>query len=390
MKPPVLNLLKISKMALLLGTLSLSSCKEGRHQGGFPLPEVSVVEITPQDIQLEKEYAGRVAGFREVEVRARVSGILLEKKYAEGQKVNQGEVLFIIDPEPFNASLDQAHAKLKDAQARFTQADLDWKRIAALFKEKAVSARERDDALSRFNQARAGVEQAKAEVKSAKINLDYTVVKAPITGITSQEIRSEGSLIGTSPDQSLLTRITQLDPVYVNFAYPDSDMLELRQLSSQQDHNNQKNHEATTILKFGDGSSYKHMGKVNFTDSIIDQKTGSISARAIFDNPDIQLLPGQFVRIFIKDLTRKDAITIPERAIMQSPKGPFVFKLDDKNAALIQPVTLGPLTAQGQIIESGLKKGDKVIFEGMIKVRPNQPVAVPSSNNNPASAPKGS
>ncbi len=361
----------------VLAALALAGCQENEAAEAPPAPpppEVAVVEVVPRDVPVLFEYAGRTAGSREVEVRARVSGILLERTYVEGEPVEAGKVLFRIDPEPFQVALQQAEARLKNEQAMLRQAERSWARVSTLYKDRAVSGRERDEALSSLETSRAGVALAEAEVRAARINLDYTTVTAPIDGVTSREAVSEGSLVGPGPDSSLLTRITQFDPIYVNFAYPDAEaatvrrMIEAGSLSSNGDGPLQ----VTVVL--ADGTEHAHIGHVDFTDSTVDLQTGSIRVRATVPNPDKTLLPGQFVRLKVTGLSRRDAISLPARAVMQGPQGTFVYVVDEDGTAQAKPVTLGLATANGHVMNDGLAAGDRVIVEGVVKVRPGQPV----------------
>lgn len=351
-----------------------------------PAPQVVVEVVHPKDVPLEYEYAGRISGFREIEIRARVSGILLERTYVEGQTVKQGDVLFKIDPEPFQAKVSQAEAKLKEEQANLQNAKQAWDRILDLFTKKMASAREKDQAFASLEQAKARVQAAEADFKRSKIDLDYTTVKAPISGITSQEAVSEGSLIESTFNPTLLTRIVQINPVYVKFAYSESEILRHRQLVTSRQEKSSSNEKLTVALRFGDGTDYPIKGEVSFTDSIIDPQTGTVQARAVLPNPEGILLPGQFVRVTISGLTQTNAFVLPKKAIMQGPMGPFVYAVNAENKAVIQPITLGLSTSQGQIIEKGLKAGDKVIIEGMIKVRPDALVVIEKPKEEKAEA----
>lgn len=334
----------------------------------MPAPSVMAVEISPADLPMTYEYAGRTAGSREVEIRARVSGILLQRNYVEGQPVTQGDLLFTIDPAPFEAALAQA-------QARLTQTERDWKRADVLIKEKALSPREYDEAKSAY-------EQAKAEVKTARINLDYTTVTAPISGITSKEGLSEGSLV--TADTSLLTRIAQLDPVYVEFSIPDSEAIYQRQQLASGAMVQPDDGKLTIEIFFGDRRDTPFHGVVDFTDSVIDPQTGTVRARGVLQNADNAVLPGQFVRVALKGLTLKQATIIPDTAVMQGPMGTFVYTITPEGKAAITPVTLGALAGKNRIVTSGLSEGDKVITEGMIKVQPDAPVTIIDPNAAPA------
>ncbi|MDB5478663.1 MAG: bepD [Alphaproteobacteria bacterium] len=326
----------------------------------MPTPMVTVQEIARRDVPLSFEYSGRTAGSREVEIRARVSGILQKRAYIEGQAVKQGDVLFEIDPATTRVAQNQA-------EARFKQAENDWNRAASLFKEKALSARERDEAQANFA-------SAKAELENARINQGYTTVIAPISGITSKETLSEGSLV--TADTSLLTRISQLDPIYVNFSVPDSDVFNQRRLIAEGKIVTPEDGKLKAEIHFGDGSVYPQQGDLNFTDATINEQTGTVSARATVPNPNQILMPGQFVRVVVRGLVKKDVIAIPDKAVMQGPQGTFVYTVSPESKVAVTPVTLGEIVNEARVIESGLKPGDKVIINDMIKLRPDTPVTI--------------
>ncbi len=349
----------LAVIAAALAAYLLFGRGQGSAEGGFqmPPPAVSVVEVKQEDVPLEYEYAGRTAGSREVEIRARVSGILERRAYTEGQRVKKGQLLFVIDPAPFAAT--QAEAK-----ARFARAQSDWKRVQGLYKEKAVSARE-------YDEARAAYEETKAALQTTSISLGYTTVTAPISGVTSREALSEGSLV--TANTSLLTRISQLDPIYVNFSAPDAEFLRQRREIAEGTVTAAEGKLQAEIV-FGDGSVYGEPGVIDFTDSIIDPATGSVSARAVVPNEQGAILPGQFVRVRLKGLIRPNAIAIPDMAVMQGPQGTFVYVVNEESKAVVRPVQLGQLNGKQRIVLNGLQPGDKVITEGLMKVRPDAPV----------------
>jgi membrane fusion protein (multidrug efflux system) len=364
-------------LAILLSALSACGKEEksGSPQGAAPpAAEVGVITLQPRDVPIENEYAGRTAGIREVEVRARVTGIVQKRTYVEGQRVKAGDILFVIDPAPFAVALARAQARLQDAEAQLRQAERDWARVSALFAENAISARERDTSQSTLDLARANLAAAATDVEAARIDLSYTHVEAPVSGITSLEVRSEGSLVGPGTADSLLTRITQLDPLYVNFSYPDTDALRQRQLLASGELTMVGGERLAAELRFGDGTVYGQQGYISFTDSIIDPATGTVRARAVFPNPDASILPGQFVRIVPKGLVRKGAMVVPQAAVMQGPQGSFVYLVGEDSKAKVQPVRTGTTIGSEWLIEEGLKPGDQVIVDGVIKVRPGAPV----------------
>ncbi|MBB4865218.1 membrane fusion protein (multidrug efflux system) [Pseudomonas nitritireducens] len=340
-----------------------------------PPPAVTIEVAKSAPVPMTLEYSARTAGYREVEVRAQVSGILQRRTYEEGRPVKQGQVLFRIDPRPYQAALGQAQGSLAQAQARYRQTDRDLRRIRELQKKGYASESELDRYISNFEQAKADVEAARANVQAKQIDLNYTTVTAPISGMASKEVRSEGSLVAASdPNSSLLTKLTQLDPVYVNFAYPDTEAARLRDGVQSGKLVLPENGKLAAELRFGDGSKYAIDGVVDFTDSFVNTGTGTVNARAVVPNPQNQLIPGQFVRVLIKGITRKAAVTVPERALAQGPRGTFVYVVDKDGFARVRQVTTGQTVDGRWIIDSGVDDGDKVIVDGVLKVRPDQPV----------------
>lgn len=351
---------------------------EAQQPGGTPAPAVTVLDIRPRTVPLTYQYAARVSAIRDVQVRARVGGILLKRNFVEGSTVKAGQVLFLLDPTPYQAALAHAKAQLQQVEAQFNQALREEKRSITLYEKNAGSEKSKDDAVSARELAAASVAAARAQVQTAQLNLDWTSVTAPIDGITSLENVSEGSLIGTSGDAGLLTSITQTEPVYINFSFSDSETAKIARWTEKQ----RSKGEVASLgvnVTFGDGSAYGHDGVVDFTSATIDRQTGTLQARAIIANPDRQLLPGQFVRATITGVSAENAIVIPEIALMQSPKGPFVYTLDTSGKAKVSPVRLGEKLGDSWLVLAGLVAGDKVITEGIIKVIPGAAVEATAS-----------
>ncbi|WP_429233497.1 efflux RND transporter periplasmic adaptor subunit [Aeromonas salmonicida] len=334
-----------------------------------PVPVV-VAEAKLTDAPLTTEMVGETAGYREIEVRSRVNGILLERTYVEGQPVTAGQELFLIDPAPYKVALEQAKGALAQEQARFNKARADRDRIIPLFKRQVVSRKDYDDTIANYEAAIASRQAAQATVKEAELNLSYTQVTAPIDGMASKSSQSEGSLISTNANSSLLTTITQYNPLYVNFSYSEQDRLNFetsvrKGLIEAKDTTNWRTH-----IRLADGSVYPQAGKLNFSDNRVDPQTGTIRARAIFDNKEGVLLPGQFVRLTIDLGIRKNAIVVPARAIVQSQADRMVMVVDGDDKVVPRPVRLGPAIAEGVLIESGLDAGERYIVEGLMKARP--------------------
>lgn len=353
---------------------SLISCKKKEAPMQMPPPQVLVIKTEAKDVPYTPSFVGQTAGSKDIEVRARVSGILLKRMYVEGQRVKQGDILFLIDPEPYKVALEQARATLGQAEATYTRTKLDRDRVLPLFKANALSKKDRDQAVGDFNVAKANLKAAKARVEEAEINLGYTTVTAPISGLTSKEAVSEGSLISTTETSSLLTRINQLDPIYVNFSYSDSEALKLRKdieagtlTSAPQDN-------MEVELKLSDGSTYPSKGKMNFSDNHINTSTGTLQVRGELPNPDAALLPGQFVRVSLHGYTRKKAILIPQRSVVQQPDGKVALIVNKDSKVELRPITLGDEVGNHVVVEKGISAGENVIVEGILKARPGTPV----------------
>lgn len=370
--------------ALLWLGVALTGCTQDAEvdsaQGpgaGMPPPEVEVVTITPRTVSLDVQYPGRVTGSREVEVRARVDGILLRRNYQEGSIVSEGEVLFEIDPEPYRVALERANAQLKQAEAQYRTAQRDWERGRAVFERGVISESDYDAVRSAYELAEASVALARAEREAAQINLGYTTVTAPISGVTSREAVSEGSLVGPMQNMSLLTRIVRTDPLYVVFAIPESEYLTLRRLHPE-------GAEAAPIgaqLVLDDGAVALEDGSIDFTASTVDPSTGTVQARAVFANPNNEVLPGQFARVSVMDLTLNDVLLVPQAAVMQGPQGPFVLSVDQQNMVQYTPVTTGMAVGTNWIATSGVENGMRIISNGLLRVQPGMPVTpVPAAN----------
>lgn len=374
--------------ALLLLAACDNAAEQGHAMGAPPPPLVGVVEVQPATTPLILRFAGRITGLREVEIRARVGGILLERTYKEGAVAAAGDVLFKLDPQPYQIALDRARAQLVSAQAVLAQTRSDWDRVAKLFGQRNVSARERDKARADYDSAQAAVSGAKAEVEQAEVDLGYTTVTAPISGATGVSVQSEGSLVGTTVETSLLTRVTQVDPVYVNF-FSSGD--EAAGLKAKLDSGRVKivSGDALNVkVMLDNGQPYGQVGRLDFTDNVIEQTTGTLRLRATMPNPNHQLLPGQFVRVILDGLVIPGALVIPQRAVTQTPQGAVVYVVGADNIAEARPIVLAEAVDAGWVVTDGLKAGDKIVVDGIVKVHPGAPVAI--AEPPPAGAASGS
>lgn len=374
---PTRNLLLLVSSVLFSVVILASGCSnetpasQATHTPPPPMVKTSVV--VKKDIPLVRECVGQTAGSREVQVRARTGGILLERTYVEGSWVTEGDVLFKIDPKPAQAALDRAKGDLAKLTATLQNSKIERNRIASLRDAKVVSEQEYDDAVAAYETALASVEAAKAHVREASIDLSYTKVTAPISGITSKETRSEGSLITLDESGSLLTTITVLNPLYVNFSVPGTDALSMRRMMNSGSAS--LTSEGYTLkLQLADNSRLDETGKINFADKMVDPKTGTIRMRGQFENKNSLLLPGEFVRVIIEGAILNKAIIVPQSAILFTSNTPLVYVLDENNVATPRPVTLGKTVGSDFIIQKGLQGGERIISQGIIKVRPGSPV----------------
>jgi len=356
--------------------------KGGKGPGGFgamPPPEVNAMTVEPRTLPLAFEYVGQTAGSREVEVRARVTGILLSRNFKEGAPVAKGQSLYTIDPAPFQAALARAEADVAAAQARHEQAARNAARFKPLYAEKAVSQKEYDDAASSEAISAADVKAARARLDEAKLNLGYTKVESPAAGVASRSQRSEGTLI-SGPDV-LLTTVMQVDPIWVNFGIPDNEASRIQsEVAAGRLVLPKGGFEVQ--LRLADGSLYGRTGRLNFSDVRINPATGTREARAELPNPNGGAIrPGQFVRVILKGATLPNAVAVPQRAVLENPQGgKIVFTVDDKGTAQPRPVEVGDWSGESWIITKGLAPGEKVITDGVMKLGPGAPVRIAESN----------
>ena len=366
----------VATLFLLAGCGAGGDGKGGKGHGGpgagMPPQEVNAVTVALQSLPETFEYVGQTAGSREVEVRARVTGILLKRNFDEGGRVKQGQSLFTIDPAQFQAAANRAQADVAAAQARLEQARRNAARLKPLYAEQAVSQKEYDDAVSAELIGEADLKAAQARLAEARLNLEYTRVESPVSGFASRALRSEGSLV-SGPDV-LLTTVVQVDPIWVNFGIPDTEQARLQKEAAEGRLKLPKNFEVE--LRLADGSLYPQKGKLDFADVRISPATGTREARAEVPNANGVLRPGQFVRVILRGASRPNAVTVPQRAVLEGPQGKFVYVVDEKGTAQPRPVEAGRWAGDDWIISAGLKGGERVIVDGVMKLGPGAPVKI--------------
>ncbi|HET6395779.1 MAG TPA: efflux RND transporter periplasmic adaptor subunit [Pseudoxanthomonas sp.] len=353
--------------------LALAACKE-EQPAAPPPPEVGVVEVRPQTVPLQRELVGRLAPYRSADVRARVPGVLLERTYREGSDVKEGQVLFLIDPAPLQATLNQARAQLAQAQATHANASTLANRARQLAPQKFVSQNDLDNAVAAERSAAAAVQAARAAVRNAEIDLGYARVTAPISGRAGKQQVTEGALVGQG-EATLLTTVDQLDPLYANFSISANELASLRSAGNVE---LAGAGQAGVQVVLPDGTPYGQAGVLDFSDAVVDPGTGSVSLRARIPNPDLSLLPGSFVTLLANLGQQRDAFLVPQAAILRDARGAYALVVGQDGNVVRKDVTTGG-TRDGQwIVTGGLAAGDRVVVAGVQKVREGAPAkAVP-------------
>ena len=376
-----IRLLRVGTPLSALALLA-TGCGPAGAPPPFPPPVVSVTTVERKDVPVVYEFVAQAAGFREVEVRARVTGILLKRNFTEGAAVKRGDSLFTIDPEPFRVALARAEADLAVAEARLAQANREAARLRPVLELKAVSQKELDDAVSAEQIAEAEVKSARARVKEARLNIEYSRVESPITGVTSRSVVSEGSLV--SGPSVLLATVTQTDPMYVIFGIPDRERLAMRRDVEAGRLKLPPDGRFKAIIKLADGSVHERTGVVGYTDVRVNHQTGTTEARAQVPNPDGLLRAGEFVRIVLEGAVRPAAIVLPQRAVLDGPQGKFAYVVSAESKAEPRPLEVGSWNGHGWIINAGLQLGDRVIVDGVMKIGPGAPIKVADAAQAPA------
>jgi len=372
---------------LSLSVLLLSGCGKKAPAAAPALPpaEVSVLPASSETVEVVRELPGRLDAVRVSEVRARVAGILLERTFKEGTEVKAGDVLFKIDPAPFEAARDSATAAAARVEATRDQAKAQAERVRLLSSSGAVSKQDLDNAEATLKVSEAEVLSSQAALKTAELNLGYATVTAPISGRIGRAEVTEGALVGQGA-ATLLATIQQLDPIYFDFTQSSSDLLALKRELAAGSAAAPATVDVTLLLD--DGTVYDKPGKLLFSEVSVDQTTGMVSLRAEFPNPDRVLLPGMFARAKVVQAVKKNAVTIPQRALTRAKGGMgSVLVVDDSHKVQLRMVETGNVVGDKWVVTSGLQAGEKVIMEGHLKARPGAvvvPVAYVPTSEKPA------
>lgn len=365
------------RTAAVLLAVALAACSKEAPPPPRAAPEVTVLTVTPQTIPYVISYVAQTESSRQVDIVARVSGYLDRIAYREGELVKEGQVLFQLDPKPFQAQRDAARGELLAQQARFATAKANLERVKPLAEQDALSRADLDRAQGEYDAANAAVFAAGAKLREAEINLGYTVIRAPVTGLASRSAQRQGAYINAMSEGARLTYVAALDPIWVNFSVSQNqtakvrDMVEKGQLVPPAS----LNYEVELVLS--NGAVYPHKGRINFADPSFSEETGSFLVRAQLPNPKQALRPGMFVTARLSGATRPNAIVVPQLAVQQGSKGHFVYVVKQDGTAEVRPVVVGDYQGDKDIvIVSGLQAGDRVVDEGSLRVVPGQPVKV--------------
>lgn len=356
----MLKSIKLSLVLIICLCGALCSCDEKKAPvGEAPLMPVAVYEVKVADAPWDAEFQAQASGSRAVEVRARVEAIIEKRLYNEGDFVKEGQQLFQLERDQYEARMDQA-------QAQYVNAEREWRRVRPLYEKNAVSQKERDA-------ARAAYESAKAELRQAQINLDYCQVTSPVSGYSSKEIYTPGNLVSNN---SLLTYVNQTEPMYIDFSIAAPQRMRRQQLAAQGRLQFPPDNRYAARLRLLDGTMYEGTGEVTFIDSKVQPATGVIQARAVFKNAHETIMPGQYVRIFMSGDILKNAILIPQKCVIHTQKGSAVMVVGPDDVVSVVPVVIGDTIGDRYLVDSGLQGGERIISEGIVKARPGSKVRV--------------
>ena len=367
-----------SQRFVLLGAVAavfslLSGCGDKPQGGQRPPTEVAIVTVAPERMGITRELPGRLEAIRTAQVRARVPGIVLKRTFREGSEVKEGQVLFQIDPAPYQAALSSAKATLAKAEANLTQASLKMERYEPLVKINAISKQEYDEVIAAQKQAKADVASGRAAVTTASLNLGYARVTAPISGRIGRALVTEGALVGQA-EVTPLALIQQADTMYLNLTQSSAEVTQLQQAMSSGKFKKTPQNEAQVTLVTEDGSEYPHSGTLLFSDITVDESTGTVTLRALFPNPERMLMPGVFVRARLQQAVDEQAIAVPQQAVQRTNAGASVMVVGAEDKVEVRQVTTASAIGDKWVIASGLKAGDRVIVEGLQKIRPGMAV----------------
>ncbi|EJB5577085.1 efflux RND transporter periplasmic adaptor subunit [Citrobacter freundii] len=346
-------------------------------------PEVGVVTLVPSSVNIKSELPGRALAFEIAEIRPQVGGIIIKRNFVEGDKVSKGESLYQIDPAPLQARLDSAKGALAKAQATANNVRLTLNRQSALIKSNYVSRQDYDTTLSQLNEAQANVAVAKADLEQATINLRYANVTSPIDGISGKSSVTVGALVTANQENSLVT-VQRLDPIYVDLTQSVQDFLRLKEEKANGKIAQQQG-KIPVELMLENGKPYRHTGTLEFSDPAVDETTGSVTLRAVFPNPEGEILPGMYVTALLDEGSQQNVLMVPQQGITHNEQGKATaLILDQENVVQLREINAVKAVGNQWLVTAGLRPGDRVIVSGLQRIRPGSKARVlPSKLNTP-------
>jgi membrane fusion protein, multidrug efflux system len=354
---------------MLLILLALTGCSKQAAETPPPPVEVTTVTVSPRDTAVQLEFVAETQSSRQVEIRARVEGFLEKRLYTEGELVKAGQKMYQMDQKPFQAALQSAKGQLAQQEATLAMAQATLARVRPLTEKNALSKKNLDDTIGMVQQAQAAVFAAQGEVTTAELNLSYTTLYSPLTGLSSFSKKPEGSYLSAGAD-GLLTYVAQLDPIWVNFSVSENQMLKYRGEIEHGLLRFPSRNLFEVAIRLADGSVYPHLGRIDFSEPSFSQETGTFLVRTLFANPEGDLRPGQFVRVQLRGAMRPNSILLPQRAVFQGAKGHYVWVLDGEGKAARREVEIGDWQGEGWFINHGLLRGERVVVDGAIRLSP--------------------
>lgn len=364
-------------LVVVMATSVFVACTKEPAQTQRPVPEVTITTVEPRTVPFAPTFVAQTESSRQVDIVARVSGFLDRIAYEEGKLVKQGQLLFQIDSKPFEAQLAAAKGELAAQQARLTTARANLDRVRPLVEQNALSRTDLDRSVGEFESATAAVYSAEAKVREAELNLGYTSIRSPVTGVASRALQRQGAYINATGGSAKLTYVAAIDPIWVTFSVSQNQAAKWRELINSGMVLAPPNQNFDIDIILSDGKPYPYKGKINFADPSFSQDTASFMVRAVIANPKRELQPGMFVTAILSGAVRPNAIVIPQLAVQQGPNGHLVYVVKADGTAEVRPVVVGDYQGDKDIVvATGLHPGDRVVVEGVLKVVPGQPVRI--------------
>jgi membrane fusion protein (multidrug efflux system) len=366
-------------VAWLASTVALvaGGCSKEAPPPQRPVAEVTIITVQPQNIPYTPNFVAQTESSQQVNIVARVSGFLDKIAYQEGEVVKEGQLLFQLDPKPFQAQLAAARGELRSQQARFTTAKANLGRVKPLTQQNALSRSDLDRAQGEFDASNAAVYAAQAKVTEAELNLSYATIRSPVTGLASRSLQRQGAYVNSLSSEATLTYVAAIDPIWVNFSVSQNLTAKWRSETARNLMIPPPNLNYEVEIVLSDGTPYPHTGRINFADPSFSQDTGSFLVRAVLPNPKRELRPGMFVTAFAKGAQRPNAVVVPQLAVQQGSNGHLVYVVKQDSTAEVRPVVVGDYyDAKDIVILSGLHGGDRVVVDGVLRVVPGKPVKI--------------